>query len=290
MRPGPFLALTLTVAAAPASAAEFLGAHAWQPGYAGAGGYSALWLEADGLGFALLSDKGTWLRGTLARGASGAVEGVSVSARGPLLRYSGVPVLAGESDAESIAFADGAFFVGFEGRGGRGEGRIARYDALEEQPERLPSAPDFRRMAANRGLEALAADSDGALYAIPEAPLEPGGPFPVFRYQGGAWDQPFALPPDGRHLVVSADVGPDGRLYVLERDLGVLGFRTRLRSMDLTGGSFRVELETGMGRHDNLEGLSVWRDAAGRLRATMISDDNLHPLVQRTEFVDYVLD
>ena len=39
-------------------------------------------------------------------------------------------------------------------------------------------------------------------------------------------------------------------------------------------------------RHDNLEGLSVWRDAEGDIRLTMISDDNFQP-IQRTEFVEY---
>ena len=70
----------------------------------------------------------------------------------------------------------------------------------------------------------------------------------------------------------------------------MLGFRTRVRSFDLTGQDERLELQTGIGTHDNLEGIDVWRDAEGRMRVTMISDDNLRPLIQRTEFVDYLLD
>jgi hypothetical protein len=49
-------------------------------------------------------------------------------------------------------------------------------------------------------------------------------------------------------------------------------------------------LETRLRRHDNLEGLSVWRDPAGRLRLTMLSDDNLRQWLQRTEFVDYIVE
>ena len=49
-----------------------------------------------------------------------------------------------------------------------------------------------------------------------------------------------------------------------------------------------IVFETGTGTHDNLEGLSVWRDDQGRLRATMISDDNFLAL-QRTELVEYLL-
>ena len=36
-------------------------------------------------------------------------------------------------------------------------------------------------------------------------------------------------------LVVGADVGPDDRLYVLERDFAFFGFRSRVRSFDLAG-------------------------------------------------------
>jgi hypothetical protein len=44
----------------------------------------------------------------------------------------------------------------------------------------------------------------------------------------------------------------------------------------------------GVGVQDNLEGLSVWRDIAGQIRLTLISDDNFR-LLQRTEIVEYVL-
>jgi hypothetical protein len=40
--------------------------------------------------------------------------------------------------------------------------------------------------------------------------------------------------------------------------------------------------------HDNLEGLSVWRDDQGVLHATMISDDNFI-FVQQTQIVEYRL-
>ena len=47
-------------------------------------------------------------------------------------------------------------------------------------------------------------------------------------------------------------------------------------------------LTTQSWRHDNLEGLSVWRDAQNRIRLTMISDDNFR-MIQRTQFVEYVV-
>ena len=80
-------------------------------------------------------------------------------------------------------------------------------------------------------------------------------------------------------------------MYVLERKFGSVGFRTRLRRFTLSreglaGG--QILLNTALAQHDNLEGLSIWRDAAGALRATMISDDNFL-WIQRTEIVEYRL-
>lgn len=287
MRLGPLRAVPLIVAlvAGPAFAAEYLGSHVWAPEFEGAGGYSAIWLDDAGTGFVVLSDRGGWVRGALSRDAAGAVAGLAVTGRGPLLRPGGGNLRNGETDAESIAFADGAFHVAFEGLH-----RVMRYPNIAGAPEPIAQPRAFGRLQENSGLEALAAEADGTLYAIPERSGTYDTPFPVYRYRDGDWDEPFALRRDGRFLVSGADIGPDGRLYLLERDFAVLGFRSRVRSFDLSGGDERLELETGTGTHDNLEGIEVWRDGDGHLRATMISDDNQLPLLQRTEFVDYRLD
>ena len=55
----------------------------------------------------------------------------------------------------------------------------------------------------------------------------------------------------------------------------------------MDGSDEETLLETSLFTHDNLEGLSVWRDG-GTLVMTMISDDNFRG-VQRTEIVEYLL-
>ncbi|MGB3408094.1 MAG: esterase-like activity of phytase family protein [Jannaschia sp.] len=273
----------LALIACPVSAAEYLGSHTWRPDWHGAGGFSALWLAPDGAGFAALSDRGSWVTGSLARDDAGIVSDVTVEARGPLLRSTGGPLRGYETDAEAIARVGDTFYVAFEGTH-----RVMRQTTLAGPPERIPLPAAFGRFQENSGLEALAATPDGVLYAIPERSGALDRPFPVWRFDGDTWDQPFSLRRDGRYLVSGADIF-EGRLYLLERDFALIGFRTRVRSFDLTGGDERLELESGLRDHDNLEGMSLWRDAAGRLRVTMLSDDNLRS-VQRTEFVDYVLD
>ena len=97
-----------------------------------------------------------------------------------------------------------------------------------------------------------------------------------------------------RSMTAHHDVtrGPDGRLYLLERDFrGLRGFSTRVRSFAMTPGGVtdeQVHVESRLGTHDNLEGISVWQDAAGRIRITTISDDNLN-FFQRTEWVEFTL-
>ncbi|TFL18713.1 esterase-like activity of phytase family protein [Jannaschia formosa] len=283
MRFRTLCACALIAACAPASAADYLGSHVWRPGWHGAGGFSALWLGPEGRDFVALSDRGSWVRGTLLREGTGAVTEVAVAGRGPLLHSSGRRLRSTETDAEAIAGAGSDWYIAFEGIH-----RVMRHPALDAAPERMPQPDAFRGVHRNAGFEALAADAEGTLYAIRERSGAEDRPFPVWRFRHGTWDRPFALRRDGRFLVAGADVF-DGRLYLLERDFAVIGFRTRLRSFDLTGGDERLEMQSALGAHDNLEGVSIWRDEAGRLRATMISDDNLRAL-QRTEFVDYVLD
>ena len=114
-------------------------------------------------------------------------------------------------------------------------------------------------------------------------------PFPVWRWRDGVWDQPFSVPRSGDWLAVGADIGPDGRLYLLERDFkGLLGFRSRVRRFDISDSGLSHEtvlLESRPLQYDNLEGISVWRDAQD-IRLTLISDDNFG-MLQRTELVEY---
>ncbi|WP_415183686.1 esterase-like activity of phytase family protein [Phaeovulum sp.] len=285
------IAATVCLAASLAGAdgvphAEYIGSVKWRVADPAFGGFSGLDISANGGTFTTVSDRATLWTGSFTRDESGLI--TSITAEGPhwLRERNGKVLRHTLADSEGLAIApDGTIYVSFEG-----VTRVVRYASPDAPAERLPIPAEFRAMQSNSGLEALAIGQDGALYTLPEQSGSLSVPFPVFRFQNGRWDQPFAIPRDGNWLPVGADFGPDGRLYLLERDFwGLLGFLTRVRRFDIgpasaTGGE--VLIETHAGHHDNLEGIAVWRDAGGDIRITIVSDDNFR-FFQSTEFVEY---
>lgn len=253
------------------------------------GGFSGIDTDARGEAFRLVSDLGYMLPGRFLRDAAGRVTGVEYDRR-DIVTFRG-PDSAGEedqTDAEGLTFLPGGgFAVSFERAN-----RVERFDRPAPGGTDVTAGMDLGGLLWNRGLEAIAAAPDGALYLIPEEPAWRGGPFPVQVLRDGVWTTPFSLPGKGWFRPVGADFGPDGRLYVLERDFwGLVGFMTRVRRITLEDDvvtADEVLLETRAGEHQNLEGIAVWADDDGAIRLTLISDDNVARL-QWTEVVDYVV-
>lgn len=272
--------------ASPPFPAGFVQAFRWQMDGSDFGGLSGLEIGADGQELLAISDKGMFVQGRIERDAEGLIAAVVADRMQPL-RARGEDMLAsGRRDSEGLRVApDGRVFISFEG-----VARVLEYDRIDGPAVNLPAHPDFAGLQNNSSLEALAVDAAGVLYTLPERSGALARPFPVYRFRGGQWDQPFGLPRRGNFLSVDADFGPDGRFYLLERDFqGLAGFASRVRSFALGSEGFsdeRVEMESATGQHDNLEGLSVWRDGAGAIRLTMVSDDNFS-FFQTTEIVEY---
>lgn len=273
--------LALLAGAGPVAAeVTYLGTYIWDGKGPRFGGFSAIEMQPDGLHFIVLSDRAMMIDGTFSR-TDGLVTGVTEAGRHLLRDTNGDPMTGPWADSEGLAVsADGQIYISFEG-----VPRVREQNSVDGVPQVLPTQPDFPKLQSNAALEALAVGPDGAIYTIPERSGRFTVPFPVYRFINGVWDVPFSIPRRDSFQVAGADIGPDGFLYLLERDFNGLGFRSRVRRFDLTGGEEHVLFETSTGTHDNLEGISVWDDGVG-LHITMISDDNFR-FFQQTQIVEY---
>ncbi|MEL7114770.1 MAG: esterase-like activity of phytase family protein [Pseudomonadota bacterium] len=268
-------------------ALDYIGSYTWTNGAKDFGGFSGLEIAEDGSSFVTVSDGGLIGTGVLRR-ESGRIAGVESFQFAPLKDDDGTALDRFEFDSEGLALRDdGRIYISFEG-----VHRVWTYSSPSSEGAWMPRHPAFKSLQNNSGLEALAIGPDRALYVLPERSGRWTRPFPVYRYRGGDWQQPFSIPRRDKFLPVGADFGPDGRFYLLERHFtGVFGFMTRIRSFEINGdriGDERILLTTRAGRHDNLEGIALWRAADQSIRLTMISDNN-YRFLQRTEFVEYRL-
>jgi hypothetical protein len=267
--------------------AILIGSHVWTMKNDRFGGMSAIEVDADGRGFVALSDRGAIVPGTFQRDGEGRITGVKAGPLGVLRGRTEGALPHSRSDSEGLAIApDGTIYISFEIAP-----RVLRYRTAFGLAEYLPIPRDFSKMPSNGALETLAVDADGTLYTVPETSIRLDGAFGVYRFRDGSWDQPFSLPGDGGFLPVGGDFGPDGRFYLLERGLGLLGFSTRVRRFVLSGdsvGAGETVLQTEAGSFGNLEGIGVWRDEMGRLRLTLLADNNFKSFLD-TQIVEWAI-
>ena len=250
------------------------------------GGVSGIEVSDDGTAFFAVTDRGYLMQGTLTRTKGGVLSGVSVTDN----RLLAVPAPKSEqlprTDAEGLAQSDeGTLFVSFEHLH-----RIMTLDRFDSTNPIETSHMPWYALPKNGGLEALAIHPDGTLFALPEAIARGATQALVYRQRPGQpWEQPFTLPVDRAFKPVGADFGPDGYFYLLERGLYSFGFYSRVRRMQMTEAGVRAAetvLHTPLFRHGNIEGLSVWADADGAIRLTLVVDDNFLPLA-RGDIIEY---
>lgn len=246
------------------------------------GGFSGL--EIDNGHMVAVTDRGWWLLADLDDGPDGlrpVAAGIAAMRDPDDRAYGGK-----EGDAEALTTREGRRVVAFE--------RDHRLMVQQSDGKLGEAIRDdrFEAMPGNGGIEALATTPGGAILMIGEEAGDAGHPMFLLRGQGGI--EARTLPKTERHEVTGADLGPDGRLYLVLRDYSVLsGVSIRIHRYDLDGDGWPVvasravlgafESESGI---DNMEGIALWRDGAGRTRLTLISDDNFNA-VQRTLLMDF---
>ncbi len=263
------------------------GTYAWREDRDGFGGYSGLAMTADGAGFLTISDAGEMVRARVLRDAGGRIAAVETEWHAQLHDNAGKPVAGFTADAEALSVGpDGTVYVSYESYT-----RITSVSIPGMMPETLHRWDFFRDLWGNAGFEALAALPDGRLIAILETPEDDGG-FRTFIGRKGDWRAGPTLPASDGFDAADAVIGPDGKLWLLERKLAsAFGFATRIRRFAFDGVVFgppETLLETPPGTLDNMEGISLWTDADGKTVVSLISDDNFL-IVQKTILVEYEL-
>ncbi|UWR26236.1 esterase-like activity of phytase family protein [Sulfitobacter sp. S223] len=255
----------------------------WQLDAPWFGGWSGIEIDAQGGQMTVINDRGQFATARLQR-ANGLITGVGVQNVTALGRSVGGPLEKKASDAEGLAIADnGDAFISFEH-----EHRIMQVDLSNGRTSNRIALPFQNAMEPNGGVEALAVGPDGTLYAITETPPTDRAPFPLYAYSDGQWRVSARIPQRGSFVPVGADFDANGRLWLLERSVSPLGFRSRVRLFVLDPRAPREHtlLTTVHTQYDNLEGISVWQDASGQMYVTMISDDNFLRIL-RTQIVEY---
>ena len=282
-------------------ALEFRGGLTIESSHRGFGGLSSVRVAADGEHFLSTTDKGNWLRGRIVYRNKRPIA-VADAEMAPILGPDGKSLRSrGWYDAEALTQDGGAFYVGFER-----VNQVVRFDIAKDglrargRPIAVP--PGMKLLPHNQSIECLelmpkGGPLAGALIAISERGLDPQGNLMGFIIGGAqAGGSAFSLRRSDDFDVSDCAATPDGRLLVLERRFSwARGLAIRIRSVALAAikpGALvdgRELILADMGQQiDNMEALSVHRDAAGALVLTLISDDNFSPL-QRTLLLQFTL-
>jgi hypothetical protein len=263
------------------------------------GGISAIRVAADGARFLALTDKGDWLRARIVyRGKSPIA--IADAEMAPMLGPDGKSLKSRRwYDAEALADDGGAVYVGIER-----VNQILRFDiakdGLRARGRPIPVPPGMKLLPHNRSIECVEAGPKtgplaGTLISISERGLDTAGNLMGFLI--GGTGGVFSLKRTDDFDVSDCAATPDGKLLVLERRFSwTRGLAMRIRSVPfaaikpgaLVDGPELITADMGS-QVDNMEGLSVHRDAAGAVVLTLISDDNFLPL-QRTLLLQFTLD
>lgn len=235
------------------------------------GGISGIEIIKGGAWFVAITDRSFMFAGPIYR-QDGKITAIAPRHAWGMQSSKGVPLIGRLKDSEGLVIApDGSAYVSFEG-----VSRIAHYPDFQGAAIPLRRPPWFRSLPGNGGMESLAMDARGRLFAIPEDRVE-NGRIPVYVLDGTTWSRDLSLPVYEDFQPVGSDFGPDGRFYLLERAFGLRGFRSRLTRWTLGATGFEgpeVMFESPHRMFGNMEGLAIWRDNEGRLRALVVEDDN----------------
>ena len=250
-------------------------------------GFSALHVSNFGKNLLALTDRSRYFDAIIIRDASFQITDLKIEKSGTLLSSKGEALSGRNTDSEALAvLSNEGFYVSFESNH-----RVMYHKTLSSAGQFLPKHPDFENFHFNKGLESLATDSNGTLYAIPESPPTGESTYPIYKLNNKKWEVIAKIKPTQDFLISDAYFMPNNDLLLLERAYDwSSGFRTQLRVLKIYGNTIKkqykiLELESGKYNH---EGVSVWKNEFGSYFLTIISDNNFIPFIT-TEIREFKL-
>jgi hypothetical protein len=248
----------------------------------GLSGISAIEVDQEGKRATLISDRGRIYTMDLLRAADGTIASLALRSSALLLGEDDTPLPRPRNDAEGLAeIGPGRFAISFEQ-----DHRIDIHSADGRWIGPLTRPMPALDLPKNLGIEAIAALDQGRLWWCVEETSA------CFLHEGDRSVLIHDANLEDGFRVTGADAHPEGGVVILERRVSLLGFSSRLRHLKpLQGGGFSsITLRTwAWGEAGNLEGVGLWVDAAGRLRAALVEDDNFSPL-QGNRLYEVIID
>lgn len=267
------------------------------------GGISGFrFLDDSGTHFAAVSDFGYVIAGHIERDARDKPLGWGDVEIAPLPNQAGdADTGKVRGDAEGLAVRDGALVVAFEHNHRIKAFAYQRGQALRPMDERFDYlVPDYE-IRRNKGFETLLVSDagsalGGALVAITERSINKAGDI-FASVLSGPRKGVFFVKRRDQFDVTDAVALPDGDILLLERRFNMRqGVAMRLRKIAVgdikpnatVDGSIVLDADFSH-QIDNMEGMDLWRDAAGRLRLGLVSDDN-RSFLQRSLYLEFIID
>ncbi len=165
------------------------------------GGLSGISMSDDGKFFVAISDRADYFKGRTIRDDAKKLVDLKILERGKILDSNGRALSGKNTDSESIKRSkDDGYYVSFESNN-----RIMFHPKLSEPGQFLPKHVDFQRLRYNDGIEALAVNTSGQVYAIPEMPPNGDKFHPIYKFRENKWQ-----------LITTVQIGDDFKVSEAE--------------------------------------------------------------------------
>ena len=257
------------------------------------GGFSSLLVGADGRHMLAASDKGVWFSAELSYDADGNLKDAGAARIAPIPGPDGKLVTGRYRDAEALARGkDGAVLLAFEQHHRilrfSPPGKLDAHALAASTPETIAVPTELNEFNGNAALEGLVTLTDGGLLLLTEGLDNDRQGKPGWVLRDGLPDKRFEYNRAPRFRPTGAARLPNGDILVLERRYTLIGGvaallrrvpQERIGRDARLDGTELVRILSPL-TVDNMEGIAVRRDAAGRTIVYLISDDNYSVLQQ----------